>query len=370
MSAPYDNAYVVFGHGADGGHRRRLPDGVCVVTFMQCGALADVYGQVDTAYRLFSNQRIRDALLNPGDPENKQMLEKSLFGQNSTYKITVSEGPHDSINDFSFSLFLSSPDDDDDDTGWLVKSGLYKYPIRHGGKFKIDDDIDMHKMTREIVEPAYTESIYPTQAQIHDLMRPKLSTRAGEFFEFFDLQDDMIVPNYPLSIWDIINDTKGLGTRGASGNERIVIFNPVCRDFAPQRYQMRKTTRKKTIAARRSASAEKQELRAKRGLSSTTLGAVREQNEGEPSIGELEELTNGRASARNPRRKAASASGSAGASGNANSNSNNDKVNTRGCFGRTWNGITRCLKRLLTARQRKMVKFVKAGGRRTRKNRR
>jgi len=358
MSRPYENAYIVFAHGADRGRLRRLPDGVCVVTLMQCGALADVHGQVDKAYNLFSNQRIRDAILNPGDPENKKMLEKTLFGPNSTYKITVSEGPHDSINDFSFSLFLSSPDDDDDDKGWLVKSGLYKYPIRNGGKFNVNDDVDMNKITREIVEPAYTESIYPTRAEIHDLMKPKSYTRAGGFFEFFDLQDNMIIPNYPLTIWDIINDTKGLGTRGASRNERIVIFNPVCRDFTPERYQFRKSTKKKTIAAFRAAAVLQQREREGRGDSFTVIPRVLTRNEGEPNDGELEELTNVHRR-RKPRGRASS----------VNSN-NNDKINQRGCLGRTWNGITQCLKRMLTAKQRKMIKFVRAGGHRTRKNRR
>ena len=353
MSTPYENAYVVLAHGADRGRPRRLPDGVCVVTFMQCGALADVFGQVDAAYRLFSNQRIRDALLSPGDPESKKTLEKSLFGSSSPYQITIAEGPHDTINDYTFSLMLSSPDDDDEDNGWLVKSGVYKYPIpASAGSFTVSENLDMNKITYEDVAPAYKGSLYPTQGDMHSLMAGKPS------FDFFNLQDDLIVPKYPLSIWDIINDTKGLGTRGASGDERIVIFNPVCRDFAPQGYQMRKSTIKKTIALHRSTSVEKQEERRKRGLSYTNLHPVREENEAEQNVGELEELPHGRRRAKKPSRKAASSS-----------NNNNNSGTRKGCAGRTWNAITACLKRMLTVKQKKMIKFVRAHGG-TRKNRR
>ena len=356
MSAPYTSAYMVLAHGADRRRARKLPAGVCVVTFMQCGALADVFGQVDAAYRLFRNQRIQDALLNPGVPENKKLLEKTLFGTGSPYQITISEGPHDTINDYTFSLMLSSPNDDNEDEGWLVKSGLYKYPISaNAGAFTISENLDMNKITADIVAPAYKESLYPTQANIYSLMSGKPS------FEFFHLQDDLIVRNYPLSIWDIINDTMGLGTRGASGNERIVIFNPVCRDFSPQGYQMRKSTIKKIIAARRSSSAEKQLDRRRRGLSFTNLHEVREENEGDPNVGELEQLTNAngiRRRARKPSRRAAAAN-------------NNNSATRKGCAGRTWNAITACLRGMLTAKQKKMIKFVKMeGGKRTRKNRR
>jgi hypothetical protein len=353
MSTPYENAYVVLAHGADRGRPRRLPEGVCVVTFMQCGALADVFGQVDAAHHLFKNQRIRDVLLNPGNPENKKILEKTLFGSTSPYQITIAEGPHDTINDYSFSLMLSSPNDDNEDEGWLVKSGLYKYPISSAaGAFTISENLDMNKITRDDVAPAYKESLYPTQGDMNGLMIGK------RYFEFFNLQDDLIVPNYPLSIWDIINDTKGLGTRGASGDERIVIFNPVCRDFAQGRYQMRKSTIQKTIALHRAASGEKQQERKRRGLSFTNLRAVREENEVNHNVGELEELHNVRRRARKPSQKAAAAN-----------NSNNNSATRKGCAGRTWNAITSCLKRMLTARQKKMIKFVKVHGG-TRKNRR
>ena len=353
MSTPYENAYVVLAHGADRGRPRKLPDGVCVVTFMQCGALADVFGQVDAAYRLFKNQRIRDALLNLGNPENKKIIEKSLFGTTSPYQITIAEGPHDTINDYSFSLMLSSPDNDNEDNGWLVKSGVYKYPISSAaGAFTISENLDMNKITREDVAPAYKESLYPTQANIYSLMTGKRS------FDFFHLQDDLIVPNYPLSIWDIINDTIGLGTRGASGDERIVIFNPVCRDFAPQGYQMRKSTIQKTIALHRAVSGEKQQERRKRGLSFTNLHPVREENEVNHNVGELEELHNVRRRARKPSRKSAAAN-----------NNNNNSATRKTCAGRTWNAITACLKRMLTPKQKKMIKFVRARGG-TRKNRR
>lgn len=284
----YTSAYVIMAHGEDNGTRTKLPAGVCVVTFMQCGSVAHVFGQVDRAYQLFQNSSsvVRNALMNPGEPRNKTLIERRLFGGDSgNYQITVSEGDNgDFINDYRFTLYLAGPEDGDDgdDVGWVVKSGLYKYPIHHSaGRYIITQGLNPERVTDADVVPAFRESLYPTEGQMRTLFENLAAEKGRSTLEFFDVQNG-VTERYPLSIWDIIKQRRGL-----SGTERIVIFNPVCRDFKVKHYQLRKSTLKSHIARARANSGEQQQRRARQGLSFTLLRPVPEEQNEPPEVNGL-----------------------------------------------------------------------------------
>jgi len=246
---PYQRAVAVFGHGLDLSlnpelaagtednikrygrqppsfyERQPLPPGFCVVTAMRTRESADVFGHVDKLFEAFQNPANEELLKNPGAPGNLARL-KALFPDDPEQEVHISEGDRGhTCNFFDWTLFLAGKYDEDspDDPSkglWVVKSGIYEYPINPAYQFKVAEDRSPFTMGGKFIDRIYKGSFYPTHQAVKDAFG--LSQVVGQV-KFSDL-NTYIETAYPSSNRKLIEDYQ----RNFPA-QRVVIYNFVCR---------------------------------------------------------------------------------------------------------------------------------------------
>lgn len=120
------NPYLVIGHGIEevmdpdeqsafGVKRMRLPEGVVLVTFSECG-VSTGESSVCSIFNLFLDPAVGHLLSDPIG--NKLALEERLGQSIRIYR------PGDSVPMFAIQYFANHPS-----SGLVAKSGVYRYPI-------------------------------------------------------------------------------------------------------------------------------------------------------------------------------------------------------------------------------------------------
>jgi len=246
---PYTKAVAVFGHGLDLSlnpelaagteenvkrygqqppsfyQRQPLPPGYCVVTAMRSGESADVFGHVDKLFEAFQNPVNEDLLKNPGAPGNLARL-KALFPNDPEQEVHIAEGDRGhTCNFFDWTLFLAGKDDgispDDPSKGlWVVKSGIYEYPINPAYQFKVAENRSPFTMGGKFIDRIYNGSFYPTPEAVKDAFN--LSQVVGQV-KFSDLN------NYIETVYPSCNRKLISQYNASHPGERVVIYNFVCR---------------------------------------------------------------------------------------------------------------------------------------------
>lgn len=246
---PYQTAVAVFGHGLDLSlnpelaagteanitrygpqapsfyQRQPLPPGYCVVTAMRTGESANVFGHVDKLFEAFQDPANEELLKNPGAPGNLARL-KALFPDDPEQEVHIAEGDKGhTCSFFDWTLFLAGKDDsispDDPSKGlWVVKSGIYEYPIRPAYRFKVAEDRSPFTMGGKFIDLIYNGSFYPTPQAV------KGALGLGQVVGHVDFSylNAFIESTYPSNNRKLISQYNT-----AYPGQRVVIYNFVCR---------------------------------------------------------------------------------------------------------------------------------------------
>jgi hypothetical protein len=278
---PYNIACAVFGHGLDLSlnpelaagteanrsrygiqpasfyQRQPLPPGYCVVTAMRTGESANVFGHVDKLFEAFQDPANEEVLKNPGAPGNLARL-KALFPDDPEQQVHIAEGDKGhTCSFFDWTLFLAGKDDtispDDPSKGlWVVKSGIYEYPIRSAYRFKVAEDRSPFTMGGKFIDRIYDGSFYPTPEAI------KTGLNLGQVVGHVDFSylNAFIEGRYPSNNRKLISEYNT-----AHPGQRVVIYNFVCR-ASPAEFLGREMLTRSEIAlktALQAASLEQQQ---------------------------------------------------------------------------------------------------------------
>lgn len=232
----YDVACTLFGHGNDTFVRNPVPKGCCIVTGVLCGEASDVEFNLKGINRIFkqNDDETRKHIMDPRRYQNE--LEESLG-----FKIHIAEGDKgEEADHFDFKLFLDGTNEDID-TSWLARSGLYEYPIKSRGRFMIGEKLDSLHLTMEDLELAFQESVYPTISQL----KAKLPKRGKSSFEDIDT---LMENHFQIDSTDVLK-------RYQDQKKRVVFYNFVCRSQGISIFQMNLRSQAKEIASIRRKSA-------------------------------------------------------------------------------------------------------------------
>lgn len=228
----YDVACTIFGHGNDTLERKPVPKGCCIVTGVLCGEASIVEFNLKAINKVFkqNDEDTHKYIMNPRKYQKE--LERSLG-----FEIHIAEGDKgEEANLFDFQLFLEGTNDEGG-TSWLVRSGLYEYPIKTRRRFIIDEEIDTSDLKVSHLELAFEESVYPTIDQVKAVLpkKKKLS---------FKEMDDLIEEHFHVDSDDVLK-------RYHDQSKRVIFYNFVCRSQGASVFQMEMRSQSKVIAALR-----------------------------------------------------------------------------------------------------------------------
>ena len=224
----YDVACTLFGHGNDTLQRKPVPKGCCIVTGVLCGEASIVEFNLKAINKVFkqNDDATRSYIMNPRKYQSE--LENELG-----FKIHIAEGDKgEEANLFDFQLFLEG-ENDDTKTSWLVRSGLYEYPIRTRRRFIIGEEIDSSDLKVSDLELAFEESVYPTVDELKAVLPKKKKLSFKEV-------DDLIEEHFHLDSADVLK-------RYQDQSKRIVFYNFVCRSQGASEFQMELRSQTKEI---------------------------------------------------------------------------------------------------------------------------
>jgi hypothetical protein len=228
----YDVACTLFGHGNDTLQRKPVPKGCCVVTGVLCGDASLVEVNLKAINKVFKQNDVETQkyIVNPRTYQKE--LEKSLG-----FEIHIAEGDKgEEANLFDFQLFMEG-ENDDSATSWLVRSGLYEYPIKTRRRFIIGEEIDTSDLKISDLELAFEESLYPTIDQLKAVLPKKKKLSFKEI-------DDLIEEHFHVDSNDVLKRYQDKG-------KRVVFYNFVCRSQGVSEFQMELRSQSKVIAALR-----------------------------------------------------------------------------------------------------------------------
>jgi hypothetical protein len=228
----YDVACTLFGHGNDTLQRKPVPKGCCIVTGVLCGEASVVEFNLKAINKVFK-QNDDDTRKYIMDPRKYQKdLEKELG-----FEIHIAEGDKgEEANLFDFQLFLEGTNDEDE-TSWLVRSGLYEYPIKSRRRFIVGEEIDSSDLKVSDLELAFEESVYPTIDELKAVLPKKKKLSFKEV-------DELIEEEFHVDSADVLK-------RYQEKSKRIIFYNFVCRSQGALEFQMELRSQTKEIAALR-----------------------------------------------------------------------------------------------------------------------
>ena len=234
----YEVACTLFGHGNDTLQRKPVPKGCCIVTGVLCGDTSIVEINLKAINKVFkqNDEDTAKYIVNPRKYQTE--LEENLG-----FKIHIAEGDkNEEANFFDFQLFMEGKNDDTD-TSWLVRSGLYEYPIKSRRRFVVGEDLDTSNLEMSDLELTFEESVYPTLDELKAVLpkRGKLS---------FTKVDELIEEHFPANSDSILKRYEG---------KRVVFYNFVCRSQGVSPFPMELRSQAKEIAGLRRKSLNQNE---------------------------------------------------------------------------------------------------------------
>lgn len=186
------NIFIINGHGTEKllkfNDRKTLPSGYTLVTFTQCGNISYLEKTVDKVVTAFMNPDYENILSNPKS-DNLKVIFGKKFGEEDVY--IYREG--DKYPPLSCEFFLDWEHGSDRTKHYMVKSGLYKYPLlgdrsNYLNKKVIDikshffNSFDEDKLDQ--VKELYSGAIYPSSEDLEKI----LSDPDGKFIHRFRKQ--------------------------------------------------------------------------------------------------------------------------------------------------------------------------------------